>query len=99
MPSGNCEIEGAPRPGPACRPDPSAVRLDDRPGDIEPEPKAARVRVLELAEALEYAVQVAFGDSGPIVPDGDLKVVAQSRRLDDDLSPHRAELDGVGKKI
>src|ERR1700687_6208194 len=99
MRSGNREVEGASRSRPARRPDSSAVRLDDRPGDVEPEPEAAGIRFLKLAETLKHAIQVAFGDSGPVVPDGDLKVVAKRRRLDGDLALHRAELDGVGKKI
>ena len=92
-------MERAPRPRPAGGPDLPAVRLDDRPGDVEPEPEAASVRVLELGERLEHAIQVAFGDSGPLVLDGNLEVVPRPRRQDGDPALDRAELYGVGKKV
>ena len=67
VPSGSVKQKRAPPPGLSSRPDPAAVRLDDRAADREAEADARRRRLARAArEFLEDRFLLALGQSRPV---------------------------------
>src|SRR5438094_3553339 len=82
------EREHAPRSWIALRPDPSSVRLDDRPRDRETDSRAAvvpRARGVDAVEALEQPGKMLLRDTRAVVPHGDGARAVAARGRDDDL--------------
>src|SRR5215213_7668071 len=93
--AGQAEREPAALVGLALRPDPPAMSVDDRSGDVQTEADAAAVVRAPLPEALEHGVQHVGGDAGTVVADRYVDLAVDGFGAHADFSAGAGELDGV----
>src|SRR5438552_311955 len=95
--------EGEGRAGPwlTLHPDSSAVKLDELPGEGQPEPGAfgLLVRGADLTELLEDRLLIPGGNAGPRVRHGDLGNTVMHPSADVNSAPLRGELQRVGEEV
>src|ERR1700730_5681143 len=97
------EREGERRAGPqlTLHPDPSAVELDELPGEGQPEPRALNLLLCrpDLSKLLEDRLLVLRRDAYPGVRDSNLGDLVMHPDADVNPAPLWGELQGVGQEV